>query len=168
MCIRCRPFRVIRAANHTQPRRDTLIPPRRGPPPRTRPPPRRCNPRVRQRGQLRQRRHVRGILVLLVLGNEILHVGLGLGELHLVHTLLGVPMQERLALEHGGELVTDTLEELLDGSAVANEGRRHLEAAWWDGAERGLDVVWNPLNKERRVLVLDGQHLSCFKGITQK
>ena len=28
-----------------------------------------------------------GVLVLLVLGDEIVHVGLGLSELHLVHTL---------------------------------------------------------------------------------
>merc|ERR1719345_411178 len=27
----------------------------------------------------------RGVLVLLVLGDEVVHVGLGLGELHLVH-----------------------------------------------------------------------------------
>merc|ERR1740117_544829 len=29
----------------------------------------------------------RGVLVLLVLGDEVVHVGLGLGELHLVHAL---------------------------------------------------------------------------------
>ena len=28
-----------------------------------------------------------GFLVLLVLGDQIVHVGLGLGEFHLVHTL---------------------------------------------------------------------------------
>ena len=70
----------------------------------------------------------RSILILLILGNQILHVGLGLGELHLVHALLGIPMQERLALEHGGELVGDALEEFLDGGGVADEGDGHLEA----------------------------------------
>ena len=35
-------------------------------------------------------------LVLLVLGDEIVHVGLGLSELHLVHALASVPMQECL------------------------------------------------------------------------
>src|SRR5690606_25420275 len=54
---------------------------------------------------------LRCVLVLLVLSNKILHVGLGFGELHLVHTLLGVPVQEGLALEHGSELVADTFEE---------------------------------------------------------
>ena len=57
-------------------------------------------------------------LVLLVLGHEIVHVGLGLGELHLVHALASVPMQESLTTEHSGELLGDALEQLLDGSAV--------------------------------------------------
>merc|ERR1711970_66003 len=34
-----------------------------------------------------------GILVLLVLGDEIVHVALCLGELHFVHALSRVPMQ---------------------------------------------------------------------------
>ena len=42
-----------------------------------------------------------GVLVLLVLGNQVVQVGLGLGEFHLVHTLACVPMQESLASEHG-------------------------------------------------------------------
>ena len=28
-----------------------------------------------------------GLLILLVLGDQVVHVGLGLGELHLVHAL---------------------------------------------------------------------------------
>jgi len=56
-----------------------------------------------------------GVLVLLVLGDEVVHVGLGLGELHLVHTLAGVPVKEDLAPEHGGELLGHALEHLLDG-----------------------------------------------------
>jgi len=39
--------------------------------------------------------------VLLVLSNQVNHVALGLSELHLIHTLSGVPVQEGLALEHG-------------------------------------------------------------------
>ena len=37
-----------------------------------------------------------GLLVLLVLGDQVVHVGLGLSELHLVHTLASVPMEESL------------------------------------------------------------------------
>ena len=37
-----------------------------------------------------------GLLVLLVLGDQVVHVRLGLGELHLVHAFAGVPMQESL------------------------------------------------------------------------
>lgn len=32
------------------------------------------------------------LLVLLILGYKIVHVGLGFGEFHLVHSLSGVPM----------------------------------------------------------------------------
>jgi hypothetical protein len=100
-----------------------------------------------------------GLLVLLVLGNQVVHVGLSLSELHLVHTLTSVPMQESLAPEHGSELVTDTLEELLDGGRVTNEGGGHLEAAGRNGAEGGLDVIGDPLNEVGGVLVLDVAHL---------
>lgn len=68
-------------------------------------------------------------------------------------------MQESLAPEHSSELVTDTLEELLDGGRVTDEGRGHLEAARGDRAKSGLDVVGDPLNEVRRVLVLDVAHL---------
>jgi hypothetical protein len=68
-------------------------------------------------------------------------------------------MQESLSSEHGSELVTNTLEELLDGGRVADEGRRHLEATWRNGAKSGLNVVGNPLNEVRGVLVLNIAHL---------
>ena len=41
-----------------------------------------------------------GVLVLLVLRDQIVHVGLGLSELHLVHALTSVPMEESLTPEH--------------------------------------------------------------------
>ena len=56
-----------------------------------------------------------GLLVLLVLADQVVHVGLGLGELHLVHALAGVPVEEGLAAKHGRELFADTFEQLLDG-----------------------------------------------------
>ena len=37
-----------------------------------------------------------GLLVLLILGHQVVHVGLSLGELHFIHALAGVPMQESL------------------------------------------------------------------------
>ena len=46
-----------------------------------------------------------GLLVLLVLADEIVHVGLRLGELHLVHPLPSVPVEEGLASEHRRELL---------------------------------------------------------------
>merc|ERR1711881_427763 len=100
-----------------------------------------------------------GILVLLVLRDEIVHVGLSLSELHLVHALTGVPVEEGLAAEHSGELLANALEHLLDGSGVSEEGDGHLESLGWDIAHGGLDVVGDPLNEVRGVLVLDVEHL---------
>merc|ERR1711992_413146 len=65
------------------------------------------------------------LLVLLVLGDQVVHVGLRLSELHLVHSLTSVPVEESLSPEHGGELLGDSLEELLDGGGVTDEGGGH-------------------------------------------
>jgi len=98
-------------------------------------------------------------LVLLILGDQIVHVGLGFGELHLVHSFTGVPMEEGLSSEHSSELLGDSLEHLLDGGRVTDEGHGHLETLWWDITDGGFDVVWNPLDEVRGVLVLDVEHL---------
>ena len=68
-------------------------------------------------------------------------------------------MEESLAAEHGGELLRDALEQLLDGSAVTNEGTRHLQATGWDVTDSGLDVVGDPFNEVAAVLVLHVEHL---------
>jgi hypothetical protein len=95
----------------------------------------------------------------LILGNEIVHVGLGFGEFHLVHTFSGVPMEEGLSSEHCCELFSDSLEHFLDSGGVTKESNCHLESLWWDIADSGLDVVWDPFDEVRRVLVLDVEHL---------
>ena len=99
------------------------------------------------------------VLVLLVLGHQVVHVRLGLCELHLVHALARVPMQESLTPEHGRELLGDSLEQLLDGGAVADEGTGHLETTWWDVTHGRLDVVRDPFDEVAAVLVLYIQHL---------
>ncbi|KFO63382.1 hypothetical protein N302_09666, partial [Corvus brachyrhynchos] len=90
---------------------------------------------------------------------QVIHVALSLGELHLVHPLTCVPVQEGFAAEHGCELLRDALEELLDGRAVPDEGGGHLQAPWWDVTHGHLDIVGDPLHKVGAVLALDGQHL---------
>jgi hypothetical protein len=47
----------------------------------------------------------------------IVHVGLSLSELHLVHALTGVPVEESLSAEHQSELLRHALEHLLDTSS---------------------------------------------------
>lgn len=100
-----------------------------------------------------------GILVLLVLGHKIVHVGLGFGEFHLVHTFAGVPVKEGLAAEHTRELLRHTFEHFLDSGGVTNEGGGHLQSLGGDVAHGGLDVIGDPLHKVRGVLVLDVKHL---------
>merc|ERR1711976_666934 len=68
-------------------------------------------------------------------------------------------MEESLSSEHGSELLTNSLEHFLDGGRVTEESNGHLESLWWDIANSRFDVVWNPLNEVRRVLVLHVQHL---------
>ena len=68
-------------------------------------------------------------------------------------------MEEGLSAEHSSELLSDSLEHLLDGSGVSEEGHSHLEALRGDIADGRFDVVGDPLNEVRRVLVLDVKHL---------
>ena len=68
-------------------------------------------------------------------------------------------MQESLASEHSSELLVDTLEEFLDGSAVTNESTRHLKTNGRNVTQGGLDTVGDPFNEVRGVLLLDSQHL---------
>jgi len=86
-------------------------------------------------------------LVLLVLRDEIVHVGFGFSEFHFIHTFSGVPVKEGLAAEHSSELFRDALEELLDGSGVTDECTRHLETTWRDITDGSFDVIRDPLNE---------------------
>mmetsp|Transcript_61669 Transcript_61669/g.127620 ORF Transcript_61669/g.127620 Transcript_61669/m.127620 type:complete len:268 (+) Transcript_61669:189-992(+) len=107
-----------------------------------------------------------GILILLILGDQVVHVRLRLSELHLVHAFAGVPVQEGLASEHGREVLRNALEHFLDSCGVAGESHGHLQSLWWDVADGCLDVVGNPLHKVGGVLVLDIEHLliHLFRG----
>merc|ERR1719313_2016005 len=60
-----------------------------------------------------------GILVLLVLTDQIVHVTFCFGKFHFVHTFTCVPMQECLASEHSCEVLSHTLEHLLNGGGIA-------------------------------------------------
>jgi hypothetical protein len=96
---------------------------------------------------------------LLILGNQVVHVGFGFSELHFVHAFTGVPVEESFSSEHSGELFGDTLEHFLDGGGVTEEGDGHLESLGGDVADGRLDVVGDPLHEVGGVLVLDVEHL---------
>merc|ERR1719359_1150537 len=99
------------------------------------------------------------ILVLLVLRNQVVHVGLSFGELHLVHSLTSVPMKECLTAEHSCEVFGDTLEHFLDSGRVSQKSHCHLEALGWDIADASLNVVRDPFHEVGAVLVLHVKHL---------
>merc|ERR1712176_813524 len=100
-----------------------------------------------------------GFLVLLVLGNQIVHVGFSFSEFHFIHTFASIPMQESLSPEHSSKLLRDPLEELLNCSRVSDKSRSHLKTSGRDVTYSGLNVVGNPLNKVGRVFILDVEHL---------
>jgi len=68
-------------------------------------------------------------------------------------------VQERLALEHGGELHGHPLEHLLDGSRVTDKCGRHLETSGWYVAYSRLGVVWYPLDEVAGIFRLHAEHL---------
>merc|ERR1719438_332680 len=67
-----------------------------------------------------------GILLVLVLSDEIPDVLVSLLELHLVHALSLVPVEERLPLVHSAELCGQTLEDSFQRRGVGNECARLL------------------------------------------
>merc|ERR550525_1489326 len=94
------------------------------------------------------------ILVLLVLGDQIVHVALCLCELHLVHTFTCVPMQECFSTKHCREVLCDAFEHLLNRCGVSCESNCHLQTLGWNVANRCFDIVGNPFHKVRGVLIL--------------
>ena len=68
-------------------------------------------------------------------------------------------MEESLSPEHSSELLADSLEQLLDGGAVSDEGGGHLESSGRNVTDGGLDVVGDPFDEVAAVLVLHVQHL---------
>merc|ERR1719383_406792 len=69
---------------------------------------------------------VGGILLVLVLRDEISDVLVGLLEFHLVHALALVPVKERLALVHRAELSGEPLEDTLQRCGISYESARIL------------------------------------------
>jgi hypothetical protein len=99
------------------------------------------------------------VLVLLVFRDQVVHVRFGFSELHFIHTFTSVPMQEGLSSEHSSELFSDSLEHFLDSSGVTNESNSHLKTLRRDIANGRLNVIGDPFNEVRGVLVLDVEHL---------
>ena len=85
-----------------------------------------------------------------------------LGKESKLYTMSDKSDNINLSPEHGSELLTDPLEQLLDGGGIADEGGCHLKAPRWNIANRGHDVVRNPFHEVARVLVLNAEHLLIY------
>ena len=105
-------------------------------------------------------------LVHFVLLDKVGHVRASLIELDSLETLVDVPVDESTPGVHLLELAIDTGEELTEGGGVTDEGSSHLETTWWDVADGGLDVGWDPLDEVASVPSLDVEHLlvDLFRG----
>jgi hypothetical protein len=68
-------------------------------------------------------------------------------------------VQECFSSEHSSELFSYSLEHFLDGGRVSYEGNGHFQSFGWDITNGWFDVVGDPFNEVRRILVLDVQHL---------
>lgn len=98
-------------------------------------------------------------LILLIFADQIVHVGFSFSELHLIHALGSVPMQESFATKHASKLLADTTKELLNRCRVADECRWHLQSLRWNVTDGCLNIIRYPFNEVARILVLYRQHL---------
>merc|ERR1711964_145598 len=96
-----------------------------------------------------------GVLLVLVLSDQVNNVLIGLLEFHLVHALALVPVEERLPLVEGGELLAESLEHVLQGGRVGDERARERVFLAWVQDDRRLDVVGDPLNEVLALCLLD-------------
>merc|ERR1719229_18942 len=96
-----------------------------------------------------------GVLFILIFGDEVPHVLVRLLELHLVHSLPFIPMQERLPFVHFGELSRDPLEHALNRSRVRHKSGRHLRALWRHRDDSRFDVVGDPRHEVIRHFALN-------------
>merc|ERR1719461_2684521 len=70
------------------------------------------------------------ILILLILADQIIHVTLSLGELHLIHTFTSIPVQKCFSSKHGRKLLSNALKHILNSSRISNKRRCHLQSFW--------------------------------------
>merc|ERR1712048_401578 len=90
-----------------------------------------------------------GILVLLVLRHEIIHIRLCLCKLHLVHALSCVPVQEGFAPEHGREILCHAFEHLLNCRRISRESNSHLRSFRGNVTDARFDIIRNPFYEIR-------------------
>ena len=77
----------------------------------------------------------RPLLILLILGNQIIHVGLGFSELHLIHTFTSIPMKEGFSTEHSSKV--PFVEMRLGGLSKSCSWRNVENSMVWVGETSG-------------------------------
>merc|ERR1711998_48019 len=64
-----------------------------------------------------------------------------------------------LAPEHGSKLLSYTLPYLLNSGSITNESNSHLETLGRNVTNGSLDIIRNPFDEVRRVLIHNVKHL---------
>merc|ERR1711879_931579 len=102
---------------------------------------------------------VGGVLLVLVLSDEISDVLVSFLELHLVHTFTLVPMEESFSSVHRSELGGKSLKDALQSSGVCNKSGGHVRCLWGGRDNASLEVIWDPLNKIVSVFGVEFLHI---------
>merc|ERR1712129_182318 len=87
------------------------------------------------------------VLFVLIFGDEIAHIFVGLLELHFVHPFAFVPMQKRLPPIHFGELRADALKHAFDRRGIRHERAAHRRAFGRHTDNARFDIIRDPRNK---------------------
>ena len=105
------------------------------------------------------------VLVHLMLADQVLHCRLCFSELHFLHPLVHVPVQEGLPSEHCWEVVVHDLKKLLHRGGIGQIGPMDIEAFRRDITNRRMNVPWypiSPINKVWGIPVLNAENLLIY------
>ena len=97
--------------------------------------------------------------------DNVVHILVCLGKLHLVHALARVPVQERSPVEELREVSSHFSEKFFDCRVETDESRRGFVALRWNIADSIFEVVWKEIFEVRHIILSEPTHgFSYFRG----
>jgi len=95
------------------------------------------------------------VLIHLIFRNQVINIALGLCKLHIIHSFLGVIVEEGLSAEHSRELIRYSLEDFLNRSGISDKSGRHIHSLGRGVANRRFDIVRDPFDEVAGIFVLE-------------